>query len=179
MRPAGVSGKICRNIKDGERMRAESFESLIRYEALISDNVVLMKDGCLLSGFRYIGADLDAVPAEEKQSVAAVASNALKHLGGGYMLHFETVRVRTTAYPKGEFSELVTKIIDTERELQFKNFGSHYETENYIFLTWEPPVMEKSTLLRKAAAFFTELAQNGTSPSMLGSSPSRTTSATS
>ena len=136
-------------------MRAESFESLIRYEALISDNVVLMKDGCLLSGFRYIGADLDAVPAEEKQSVAAVANNALKHLGGGYMLHFETVRVRTTAYPKGEFSELVTKIIDTERELQFKNFGSHYETENYIFLTWEPPVMKKSTLLRKAAAFFT------------------------
>lgn len=136
-------------------MHPSSFESLIRYEALISDKTVLMKDGCLLSGFRYVGADMDAVPAEEKQTVAAVANNAIKHLGGGYMLHFESVRTRTTAYPKGEFSELVTKIIDTERELQFKNFGSHYETENYIFLTWEPPIMEKSSFMRRAVTFLT------------------------
>lgn len=134
-----------------------SFESLIRYDALITDKIVLMKDGCLLAGIQYIGTDLDSVPMYEKNSVSAIANNAIKRLGGEFMVHFETVRVPASSYPEGEFSETVTKIIDIEREQQFKNLGVHFETETYIFVTWEPPAIEKSSLMRKAISFLTGL----------------------
>lgn len=135
--------------------RANSFASLIRYMALVSPRVVLLKDGCLMAGFRYSGTDLDAAPESEKGSVAIQANQAFKSLEEGYMLQFEAIRVPSTAYPSGNFSETVTAIIDHERKRQFEQAYSHFETETYCFLTWQPPFTEKNTTARKLLGFFT------------------------
>lgn len=127
----------------------KSFASLIRYATLATAKIVLLKDGCLMSGFRYTGTDLDAAREMEKGSIAALANNSLKMLGSGYMLQFEAIRVPSTAYPTGAFSETVTKIIDHERNRQFQKQGSHFETETYCFVTWQPPLIEKQTVTRK------------------------------
>lgn len=106
-----------------------------------------------MAGFRYIGTDLDAAPDFEKNAVAVQANNIFKGLDEGYMLHFETVRVPSTQYPSGDFSETVTAIIDHERRRQFKEINSHFETETYCFLTWQPPRLEQDSLSRKILGF--------------------------
>ena len=105
---------------------APSFASLIRYEAQVSPYTVLLKDGCLLAGIKYSGIDLDTTPEYDRASVATLANNAIKKLGQDYMLHWEVIRVPTTEYPSGCFSETVTKIIDHERKRQFETVGNHY-----------------------------------------------------
>ena len=122
----------------------------------------MLKDGCLLAGFRYTGTDLDATPMLEKSTISVLANNALKKFGQGFMFHFETVRVPSTNYPEGHFSEGVTAIIDKERQVQFESYGSHYETRTFCFLTWEPPLLEKSSVRRKLFSFVM-----GTEPSKL------------
>ena len=133
---------------------APSFASLIRYEALITPYTILLKDGCLLAGFKYSGIDLDTTPDYDRASVATLANNAIKRLGQDYMLHFEVVRVPTTEYPSGCFSEVVTKVIDHERRRQFETLGNHYETETYCFITWQPPLAEKSGLMKRLYNIF-------------------------
>ena len=133
---------------------APSFASLIRYEALITPYTILLKDGCLLAGFKYSGIDLDTTPDYDRASVATLANNAIKRLGQDYMLHFEAVRVPTTEYPSGDFSETVTKVIDHERRRQFETLGNHYETETYCFVTWQPPLAEKSGFMKRLYNIF-------------------------
>lgn len=133
---------------------APSFASLIRYEALITPYTILLKDGCLLAGFKYSGIDLDTTPEYDRASVATLANNAIKRLGQDYMLHFEAVRVPTTEYPSGDFSETVTKVIDHERRRQFETLGNHYETETYCFVTWQPPLAEKSGFMKRLYNIF-------------------------
>lgn len=133
---------------------APSFASLIRYEALITPYTILLKDGCLLAGFKYSGIDLDTTPDYDRASVATLANNAIKRLGQDYMLHFEAVRVPTTEYPSGDFSETVTKVIDHERRRQFETLGNHYEAETYCFVTWQPPLAEKSGFMKRLYNIF-------------------------
>ena len=133
---------------------APSFASLIRYEALITPYTILLKDGCLLAGFKYSGIDLDTTPEYDRASVATLANNAIKRLGQDYMLHFEAIRVPTTEYPSGDFSETVTKVIDHERRRQFETLGNHYETETYCFVTWQPPLAEKSGFMKRLYNIF-------------------------
>ena len=140
---------------------APSFANLIRYEALITPHTILLKDGCLMSGFKYSGIDLDTTPEYDRAAVAALANNAIKRLGHDYMLHFEVVRVPTTAYPSGSFSETVTKIIDHERRQQFERLGNHYETETYCFVTWQPPLAEQSSLAKRLYDIFISGDQSG------------------
>lgn len=140
---------------------APSFANLIRYEALITPHTILLKDGCLMSGFKYSGIDLDTTPEYDRAAVAALANNAIKRLGHDYMLHFEVVRVPTTAYPSGSFSETVTKIIDHERRRQFERLGNHYETETYCFVTWQPPLAEQSSLAKRLYDIFISGDQSG------------------
>lgn len=133
---------------------APSFASLIRYEAQITPYTILLKDGCLMSGIRYYGIDLDTAPEYDRASVSTLANNAIKKLGRDYMLHWEVVRVPSTEYPSGCFSETVTKVIDHERRRQFEQLGDHFETETYCFITWQPPLTEKSGIMKRLFNIF-------------------------
>lgn len=135
-------------------MPHSSFASLIRYQAMITPYIILLKDGCLMSGCKYTGVDMDTAPEHVRASIAGMVNNAIKRLGQDYMLHFEVVRVPTTEYPEGNFSETVTALIDHERKKQFQRDGSHYETETYFFLTWQPPLVEKNSFMKKLLNLF-------------------------
>lgn len=139
---------------DGNMPSIPSFADLIRYEALITPYTVLLKDGCLMSGIRYYGIDLDTAPEYDRASISMLANNAIKRMGQDYMIHFEVVRVPTMEYPSGRFTETVTKVIDHERQQQFELLGNHFETETYCFLTWQPPLAEKSSVIKRLYNFF-------------------------
>ena len=124
-------------IGEGEKM-AKSTAALLCYQALVAPDTILLKDGSLLAGFRYMGNDLTTVPMRERAVVAHHVSTAIKNFGNGYAFHFEAIRVPATAYPHGQFSETVTKLIDRERQNLFKQKSSHYETCTYCFVTWKP-----------------------------------------
>lgn len=128
----------------------KSFADLIRYYALLDSETMLLKDGCLMSGFFYTGMDLDAVGATERSYLCELANQAIKRLGGGYMYHFETLRTTTKDYPKSDFSERITALIDHERRRQNEKEGSRYETRAYCFITWQPPVEESKSFITKA-----------------------------
>lgn len=127
-----------------------SFADLIRYAALLDPETMLLKDGCFMCGFAYTGMDLDAVGGSERSYLCELANQAIKRLGGGYMYHFETLRTTTKDYPKSDFSERVTALIDHERRRQNEKEGSRYETRSYFFITWQPPIEESKSFLTKA-----------------------------
>lgn len=133
----------------------KSFADLIRYFALLDPETMLLKDGCFMSGFAYTGMDLDAVGSSERSYLCSLANQALKRLGGGYMYHFETLRMPTTEYPNSCFTEKVTAIIDHERRRQNEKEGSRYETKTYCFITWQPPIEESKSIISKAKSAVT------------------------
>lgn len=115
---------------------AKSSAELLYYETLVAPDVMLLKDGSLLSGFKYMGNDLSTVPIRDRAAVANHVNTAIKNFGGEYAFHFEAARVPATAYPTGHFSETVSRLIDRERQNFFQEKSSHYETETYCFVTW-------------------------------------------
>lgn len=116
-----------------------STAELLYYEALIEPDIVLLKDGALLSAFQYRGSDLATASARERAVVAQYVNNAIKRISDGYCLHFEAIRVPSTEYPENHyFSETITEIIDMERKKIFQRSNSHYETITYCFITWQP-----------------------------------------
>ena len=141
---------------DGKKKKgtpSKSFADLIRYDAQISDTVIVMKDGSMISGFKYTGTDLDAATMLDKHSVCVFANNSIKKLDGNYTINFETVRIPSTTYPTGNFSEAVTKIIDLARKYRCEKMGEQFETETYCFVTWTPMQIENTALFQKLKKF--------------------------
>lgn len=127
-----------------------SFADLIRYAALLVSDVMLLKDGCFMAGFEYSGMDLDAIEESDRYYLSEWANLAIKKLGDGYMFHFETFRIPTTEYPIANFSEKITHMIDHERRRLSEATGNRFETKAFCFLTWQPPLEEKTSFFRKA-----------------------------
>lgn len=121
---------------------SQSFSDMLRYKCLLDDNTVLLKDGCLMGGFRLYGTDLDSATPAERESVALNLNAALRQLDERCMVHFVSLRGLSDAYPGGEFTQKVTRLIDNERRRFFKQRGNGFETRVYCFLTYQPPVSE-------------------------------------
>ena len=64
---------------------------LLGYAALIAPGIVLQKDGSLLASWEIQGQDTASATPEELAYVSMQFSNAVRHLGTGWMLHVDAV----------------------------------------------------------------------------------------
>ena len=136
----------------GER----GFADYLVYSHMAAPGVLALKNESFMMAYRYMGPDFESATKTEIEHLSAMANNAMRRLGNGWMVHFESLRKPADAYPTNHFTEPVNMLIDLEREDQHKMEGAHFETMNFVFFTYLPPAIEKSTFYRKIVNFISD-----------------------
>lgn len=123
------------------RNKQPAFADLLNYAGVIEDGIILNKDGSLMAAWYYRGQDLATVSIAERNRISAHVNAALVKLGSEWCLHQDVIRVESKNYPKPEesyFPDLITRLIDEERRIQFEGVGKHYENIYTITLSYLP-----------------------------------------
>ncbi|QBR39556.1 conjugal transfer protein TrbE [Kerstersia gyiorum] len=121
------------------RKRPALLADWLPWAGLVSDGVVLNKDGSFVRTARFRGPDLDSATDSELVSVTARLNNALKRLGAGWALFVEAERSPARAYPESAFPEGLSWLVDEERRAAFDDAGSHFESAYYLTVVWLSP----------------------------------------
>ena len=98
------------------RQRQPGLSAYLNYCAFVRDGVMIQKDGSFLTGFAYVGPDLDSAMPEDIIRLSNAANRAVGTLGHNYVLHVNAIRRDASGYPaKGAFPDRTTWLIDEER----------------------------------------------------------------
>lgn len=123
---------------------------LLNWAALVADGVITCKDGSLLAGWFYEGADLDSSPDSRLNWASERVNAALSMLTGGWSIWVDAVRMPAPKYfpaSASRFPDPVSALVDDERRRHFTAAGRHYETEYAILIGYMPPIRAKGRLL--------------------------------
>jgi len=115
---------------------------LLSYASVISDGVILGKNGALTASWLYRGADDVSSTDEQREAVSRYINAALAKLGNGWMIHVDSVRRETLNYPNAKqshFTDPVCEAIDNERRKLFEGLGTMYDGYFVISLTYFAP----------------------------------------
>ena len=130
--------------KDGD-----GFAELLRYSHMVAPEVMGLKDGGLLAGFWLTGPDLESSTVQELEHLSDMMARVINQLDVRWCIHFEFFRRESHSYPDGNFHETTTKLIDLERYAQFQQEAGHFESIQAMFVTYVPPIFEKSAFAQK------------------------------
>lgn len=140
------------------RQKRAGFPDLLRYASVRRPGVVLGKGGELMATFEYRGPDMQCSSEPELNYLRIRASDMVKKLGKGWMMHSTTLRKESRTYDHtGAFPDLVTMAIEREREAQYKQEGTHYENQFFLTFTYLPDVL----LVSKVKEFAYETSDKG------------------
>ncbi|MBI0530281.1 conjugal transfer protein TrbE [Sphingomonas sp. TX0522] len=121
------------------RGKAASLPDFLPWAALVSEGVVLNKDGSLQRSARFRGPDLDSATPAELVATTYRLNGALRRLGSGWSIFVEAQRVAANAYPNDSFPDPVSALVERERREQFREEGAHFESRYFLTLLWMPP----------------------------------------
>ena len=130
------------------RENPDRLSDLLPWAALVSPDVVLNKDGSLQSTIKYRGPDLDSATEAELVSVAARLNNILKRFGSGWAIYIEAQRRLSQDYPRSDWVEPISFLIDEERRAFFET-QRHFESHYYFSLIYLPPPDARNRLASK------------------------------
>lgn len=116
----------------------DELSDVIQWHHLIFPEIVLQKDGSLLSVIKYRGHDLDSSSRSELINKMSQINNIIKRFDSGWVINFEAQRYKSEPYPERKFPAIVHQIIDDERRKQF-NSGMYFESEYFLTLNYLPP----------------------------------------
>jgi len=117
----------------------QGLDQMLPYYAVIDENCILNKDGCLISGFYYTAPDASNISKNELDSIANSINQATKFLGEGFSLYFDVIRTQSPYYPSPEqshFPDEVSKLIDEERRKQFQQENYHFESKYALIICY-------------------------------------------
>jgi len=117
---------------------------LLNYAAVVDNGIIVGKNGSLMAGWLYKGADAAASTEQERELVSARLNQALSRLGNGWMIHIDAARRPAPEYPdasRSAFPDRVSEAIDDERRTLFEGLGTMYEGYFVLVLTWYPPLL--------------------------------------
>jgi type IV secretion/conjugal transfer VirB4 family ATPase len=124
------------------RSREAGLCDLLNYAAVVSDGVVIGKNGALIAGWEYVGDDHGSQTDTQRDVVSARLNQALTRLGSGWMLHVDAVRVPANPYsgqPVSRFPDPVSAAIEAERRAYFEQPGAAYQTKFILCASYLPP----------------------------------------
>ena len=123
------------------RSREEGLNDKLNYAHIQPDGIVDHKDGAFLIAFQFKGPDMDAAGTGHLNGFNDAVNRMALHLGDGWMIHVEDIRVPATSYPEmSNFPCAAAKLIDDERRFQYEDGGKHYENMQYLCFVWKFPV---------------------------------------
>lgn len=129
---------------------AEGFSDLLQYDCLIEENILLLKNGSLLSAFCYTGKDMSEISFDEQVNMTNLISKAIYELGSGWTINFDSVRVETLKYSDRAYSNFHKKIaycIDEERRSYFNQKDTMFNTINFITITYTPSLLMQTKFI--------------------------------
>ncbi|MCI2811068.1 conjugal transfer protein TrbE [Eoetvoesiella caeni] len=121
------------------RRRPALLADWLPWAGLIAPGVVLNKDGSFQRTARFRGPDLDSATQGELIATSARLNNALRRLGSGWALFIEAERRAAADYPRSEFPEPLSWLVDEERRAAFEASSSHFESSYHLTLVYLPP----------------------------------------
>jgi type IV secretion/conjugal transfer VirB4 family ATPase len=124
------------------RKKPQNLADFLPWVALVAEGVVLNKDGSFQRTARFRGPDLDSATPAELVGTTARLNNALRRLGSGWAIFVEASRHVAQRYPRSQFPDPVSALVDTERKAQFEEEGAHFESAYYLTLLFLPPAEE-------------------------------------
>jgi type IV secretion/conjugal transfer VirB4 family ATPase len=124
------------------RSKGEGLCDLLNFAAVVSDGVVIGKNGSLIAGYQYEGIDQGSLPHSERDVISARLNAALVRLGNGWMVHFDAVRVPCNPYENQHsayFPDRVSQAIDDERREFFSQPEAAFESKFVLCVSYLPP----------------------------------------
>ncbi|WP_127074401.1 conjugal transfer protein TrbE [Pelagibacterium lentulum] len=121
------------------RRTATQLADYLPWAALIAKGIVLNKDGSFQRTAKFRGPDLDSAVAAELVAVAGRLNNALRRLGSGWAIFAEAQRDAAATYPQCLFPDAASALVDAERQAQFQEDGSHFESRYFLTFLFLPP----------------------------------------
>lgn len=121
------------------RQRPAMLADWLPWAGLVAPGVVLNKDGSFQRTARFRGPDLDSATQGELIATTARLNNALRRLGSGWALFIDAERRPAADYPRSEFPEALSWLVDEERRAAFELAGSHFESGYHLTLVYLPP----------------------------------------
>jgi len=121
------------------RKRPALLADYLPWACLIAPGVVLNKDGSFQRSARFRGPDLESATAAELGATCARINNVLRRFGSGWALFFEADRHAARGYPRSDFPDPVSALIDEERRAGFENSQSLFESSYVLTFCWLPP----------------------------------------
>lgn len=120
------------------RDRPNRLSDRLPWGALAGPGLIINKDGSFQKTFKYRGPDLDSATKYELAATVSKINNIFKRLPGGWVLYADAHRIKSERYPKSQFPDVITTMIDEERRLHFEK-GNHFESHYYLTLIYLPP----------------------------------------
>jgi type IV secretion system protein VirB4 len=121
------------------RKRPARLADYLPWACLVAPGVVVNKDGSLQRSARFRGPDLESATASELVSACARINNMLRRFGSGWALFFEADRHATRSYPRSQFPDPVSALVDEERKAAFEETDGLFESSYVLTLTHLPP----------------------------------------
>ncbi|KGB99945.1 conjugal transfer protein TrbE [Burkholderia cepacia] len=121
------------------RQRPALLADWLPWAGLVAPGVVLNKDGSFQRTARFRGPDLDSATQGELIATTARLNNALRRLGVGWALFVDAERRSAAEYPRSDFPEPLSWLVDEERRATFEEAGNHFESGYHLTLQYLPP----------------------------------------
>ncbi|HPF22333.1 MAG TPA: conjugal transfer protein TrbE [Hyphomonas sp.] len=126
------------------RSTASLLADFLPWAALVAESVILNKDGSLQRTAQFRGPDLDSATPSELVAVSGRLNSALRRLGSGWAVFVEAQRLPARDYPLSHFPDPVSALVDAERQAQFEEASSHFESGYLLTFVWMPPADDAS-----------------------------------
>ncbi|MDQ0252470.1 type IV secretion system protein VirB4 [Sphingomonas kyeonggiensis] len=120
------------------RHRADRLADHLPWAALVAPGVILNKDGSFQRSFAFRGPDLESATEAELIGISARTNNVLRRLGSGWVLYVEAERREALGYPKSDFPDPVSALVDAERRAGFEGGRAHFESRYLLTLQYLP-----------------------------------------
>lgn len=140
------------------RRRPALLSDWLPWAGLVAPGVVLNKDGSFQRTARFRGPDLDSATPNELVAISARLNNALRRFGSGWALFVEAERRQAAGYPRSDFPDPLSWLVDEERRAAFEAADSHFESVYHLTVVWLPP---EETTARAAGLIYEHRPQAG------------------
>ena len=121
------------------RNRNARLADFLPWAALLSEGVVLNKDGSFQRTARFRGPDLDSAVQAELVAVAGRLNNAFRRLGSGWAIFVEAQRHAAATYPVSRFPDAASALVEAERRADFEEAGAHFESSYFLTFAYLSP----------------------------------------
>lgn len=126
------------------RSKDAGLADLLNYAAVVSDGVIVGKNGSFMAAWLYQGDDNASSTDQQRDMVSFRINQALAGLGSGWMIHVDAVRRPAPNYSEQGFSKFpdpVSAAIEEERRRLFEGLDTMYDGYFVLAVTWFPPLL--------------------------------------